>query len=155
MLAICVMLSSFVALTLAPMMASRLLRVKNYEDTHKPSRVWLAISSMGSAIERTYSRALDWTLRRPLPLLAVATLFVVFGASQYASLPQQLTPTEDRGTIVMIGSTPQGASLEYTAGKVSELEAIAQPYVENGEALSVMSLVGMGGQINVASSSCL
>lgn len=147
-LAICVMLSSFVALTLAPMMASRLLRTKNYEDTHKPSAVWLAITRMGSAIERAYSRALDWTLRRPLLLAGVATLFVVLGASQYTSLPQELTPTEDRGTIVMIGSTPQGASLEYTAGKVSELEAIAQPYVESGEARSVMSLVGMGGQIN-------
>ncbi|KZK81945.1 Multidrug resistance protein MdtB [Pseudovibrio sp. W64] len=147
-LAISVMLSSFVALTLAPMMASRLLRTKNYEDTHKPSAAWVVISNMGTAIERWYSSTLDWTLRRPFILLSAATLFVILGASQYTSLPRQLTPTEDRSVIFMIASTPQGASLDYTAGKMSELEYIAQPYVENGEARSVMSLVGMGGQIN-------
>ncbi|KZK92464.1 MULTISPECIES: efflux RND transporter permease subunit [unclassified Pseudovibrio] len=147
-LAISVMLSSFVALTLAPMMASRLLRTKNYEDTHKPSATWTVISNMGTAIERWYSSTLDWTLRRPFILLGAATLFVILGASQYTSLPRQLTPTEDRSVIFMIASTPQGASLDYTAGKMSELEYIAQPYVENGEARSVMSLVGMGGQIN-------
>ncbi|KZL24924.1 efflux RND transporter permease subunit [Pseudovibrio sp. Ad37] len=147
-LAISVMLSSFVALTLAPMMASRLLRTKNYEDTHKPSAAWVVISNMGTAIERWYSSTLDWTLRRPFILLGAATLFVIAGASQYTSLPRQLTPTEDRSVIFMIASTPQGASLDYTAGKMSELEYIAQPYVENGEARSIMSLVGMGGQIN-------
>ncbi|KZK83418.1 Multidrug resistance protein MdtB [Pseudovibrio sp. Ad13] len=147
-LAISVMLSSFVALTLAPMMASRLLRTKNYEDTHKPSATWTVISNMGTAIERWYSSTLDWTLRRPFILLGAATLFVILGASQYTSLPRQLTPTEDRSVIFMIASTPQGTSLDYTAGKMSELEYIAQPYVENGEARSVMSLVGMGGQIN-------
>ncbi|KZL25460.1 efflux RND transporter permease subunit [Pseudovibrio sp. WM33] len=147
-LAISVMLSSFVALTLAPMMASRLLRTKNYEDTHKPSAAWVVISNMGTAIERWYSSTLDWTLRRPFILLGAATLFVIAGASQYTSLPRQLTPTEDRSVIFMIASTPQGASLDYTAGKMSELEYIAQPYVNNGEARSIMSLVGMGGQIN-------
>jgi HAE1 family hydrophobic/amphiphilic exporter-1 len=147
-LAISVMLSSFVALTLAPMMASRLLRTKNYEDTHKPSAAWVVISNMGTAIERWYSSTLDWTLRRPFILLGAATLFVIAGASQYTSLPRQLTPTEDRSVIFMIASTPQGASLDYTAGKMSELEYIAQPYVDNGEARSIMSLVGMGGQIN-------
>ncbi|KZL17812.1 Multidrug resistance protein MdtB [Pseudovibrio axinellae] len=147
-LAISVMLSSFVALTLAPMMASRLLRTKNYEDTHKPSALWKVISRIGTFIELSYSKILDWTLRRPFVMLGVATLFVVWGASQYTSLPRQLTPTEDRSVIFLISSTPQGASLAYTAGKMNELESIAQPYVDNGEARSVMSLVGLGGQIN-------
>ncbi len=147
-LAISVVLSSFVALTLAPMMASRLLRTKDYEDTHKHSVTWVVISSIGTAIERWYSGTLDWTLRRPFILLGAAMLFIILGASQYTSLPRQLTPTEDRSVIIMIASTPQGTSLDYTAGKMSELEHITQPYVENGEAQSVMSLVGMGGQIN-------
>ncbi|SDQ94234.1 efflux RND transporter permease subunit [Pseudovibrio sp. Tun.PSC04-5.I4] len=147
-LAISVMLSSFVALTLAPMMASRLLRTKSYEDTHKPSAVWSVISGVGLVIERIYSNSLDWSLRRPFILLGAATLFVLVGASQYTSLPQQLTPTEDRSVIFMIGSTPQGASLDYTAGKMTELEDIAQNYVDTGEAKSIMSLIGMGGQVN-------
>lgn len=147
-LAICVMLSSFVALTLAPMLASRLLHTKAYEETHQPSKLWQMIAHVGSRFEAFYSFSLDWTLRRPFVLLMIASAFVLWGASQYTSLPQQLTPSEDRAVVLLISSTPQGSSLDYTASKMQELENIVTQYVDNGEAKSVLSFVGMGGSVN-------
>jgi multidrug efflux pump len=98
-----VIVSGFVALTLTPMMCSKLLR-------HDPSPSWIAraLDRGFTAFENGYRRWLTASLRvRPLVLivaLAVAATSVIF----FRGLPSELAPTEDRGVINVRGSGPEG-----------------------------------------------
>ncbi|MTI16713.1 efflux RND transporter permease subunit [Rhodobacteraceae bacterium RKSG542] len=147
-LAICVMLSSFVALTLAPMMASRLLRNKTRDETRRISILWFAIEKFGRACVELYSKLLNLSLKAPLVVVAVSVAFCTYGYFQYFNLPQELTPTEDRSFIFMVVRTDQGSNLDHTRSKLAQIEGIAQKYVDNGEAETIMSISGMGGSKN-------
>lgn len=114
-----VLVSGFVALTLSPMMCSRLLR---HEEKH--GRVYNAIESWLESITQGYRRALAWTLNRGL--LVGLIFFVVAGASGvlFSMMKQELAPIEDRGVIFTAISGPDGASLEYTEQYARQVEAI-------------------------------
>ncbi len=111
-LAISVVVSSFVALTLTPMLCSRLLRAKIvaghakhgwfYEKT-EPFFIWL---------NRGYARLLRTTFRWRGTTLLAALAFAVVGFLLYGRLQRELTPQEDRGfftcnLIAPVGSTPE------------------------------------------------
>lgn len=103
-----VVVSTFVALTLSPMMCSRLLK-------HEPRHSWLfnVIESMLQGMTNSYHWALDKLLRSRL--LAVTIMAgSIFGAGYYYTLlPQELAPTEDRGTVMAFSIAPDGASVDY------------------------------------------
>jgi multidrug efflux pump len=104
-----VVVSGFVALTLTPMMCSKLLR-----HNANPGRLFNLIERGFTAFERGYRSFLQTTLRaRHLVLvaaLAVAGLSGVF----FLMLKSELAPTEDRGLIQVRGTGPEGATLGYT-----------------------------------------
>ena len=136
-LAIAVLLSSVTALTLCPVLAARLLR------PHVEKRGWL--DRVGDALSGAYG----WTLRRclnaPLVAVAVAVLFAALGFATFTTLRQELTPTEDRSVILLSVSAPQGVALEYTDGKMREIEALVEPLRASGEVASVFAIAGTGG----------
>jgi multidrug efflux pump len=102
-----VAISGLVALTLSPMMSSRLL--KREHDQGILSR---AIDRGFEAIKRTYTRMLDATLR------ARPAVYIVWGAltllvvPMYMFSPQELAPNEDQGVVFGVIDVPAGASLE-------------------------------------------
>jgi HAE1 family hydrophobic/amphiphilic exporter-1 len=136
-------LSMVVALTLTPMMASRML--KDHAGPVPPTRnpILRGIEAIGSRGERLYHRLLDAALAAPLIVLAIAFAFAGAAALVYTTLPEQLTPTEDRGIIPISVSAPQGVSVEYLDSKMREVEAAALPLVDSGIASNVFVLAGM------------
>ncbi len=148
-LAISVMLSSFVALTLAPMMASRLLKAKKSEAEQKsPSFLRRGVSALGLRFQRIYGWGLEFSLKAPSVVIAGSLMFCVFGVVQYESLPKELTPREDRGLVFLSVRTPQGASVEYTRNKIRQIETIIQKTIDAGEGESFLSIAGTGGTSN-------
>ncbi len=118
-LASAVLISGFVALTLTPMMCSKLLR-----HDPEPGFIFVAIERWLDALERGYTRALGGVLRaRPLVLLVAAG---IAGASGYffTSLKSELAPVEDRGVIRVRGTGPEGATLAYTSRYGEEADKI-------------------------------
>ncbi len=120
-----VLVSGFVALTLSPMMCSRLLR-------HQPAhgRIYNAIERVIDAVSRGYSRALHWTLNRRWTVLlamaiALALVWVFLG-----NMKRELSPVEDRGTVLAIFNGPEGASIDYTARYGREIERIVEQVPE-------------------------
>ncbi len=105
-----VIISGFVALTLTPMMCSRLLR-----HNPNPGRVFMLIERFLNGLESGYRKSLGLALRnRPvILLLALATA----GSSVYffQHLKSELAPVEDRGIIRVRGTGPEGATLAYTS----------------------------------------
>ena len=114
-----VIVSGFVALTLSPMMCSKLLR---HEPKHGP--IYNAIERFLTGMTQGYHDVLSRALtRRWLVMLVFA---VVAGSSVLliGQLKTELAPTEDRGRVVGIFSGPEGATMDYMSRYAREIEAI-------------------------------
>lgn len=135
-----VIVSSLVALSLAPMLCSRWLRAHERDAPDSMTERLIGL------LTRWYSQRLDRVLQRPWPTLAVSIAVCVAGALAYTQLPQELAPTEDRGIFIVPGSAPQGATAEYTAFHAGKVEQKLLPLVEQGVAERVLSIVGFRGQ---------
>ncbi len=139
-LAISVTLSAFIALTLCPMLAAAML--SDREPKVGPAK--RAIGRLGGVFAAGYAKLLRLCLAYPLPVLAASIVFAVGALGVFAGLPQQLTPAEDRGSVLMSISAPQSASLDYTNEQMRKVEEIVLRYVESGEATSVYARIGTG-----------
>ncbi len=139
-LAISIVLSAIAALTLCPVLASRLLRKGEAGPSGAGVLGWL-----GGGLAAFYARTLRATLAAPLVAVVVAGLFAAGAMLLFPTLRQELTPSEDRGTILLSISGPQAVSLDYTDGKMRDIEAILQPYRDSGEVRSVNAIVGTSG----------
>jgi len=149
-LAAAVVLSSFVALTLAPMLASRLLKDNARAADGTPRRRIDPLGTIGGWFVTLYRVLLARALAAPLVVLTACAIFGVGAWISWQALPQELTPPEDRGFVLLVVSAPQGSSLAYTDRKVAEVEAILEPYVESGEMQSVLAVIGTWGRSNRA-----
>jgi len=141
-LAISVTLSAFIALTLCPMLAAYLLKDGDREPPRGPAK--RALGALGTRLSGLYATLLRVCLRNPLPVVVASTVFAVAALAVFQTLPQQLTPEEDRGSVLMSISAPQSSSLEYTNSQMRRVEEIVLPYVESGEATSVFARIGTG-----------
>jgi HAE1 family hydrophobic/amphiphilic exporter-1 len=139
-LAIAVLLSSITALTLCPVLASRLLRA---EDVDAPSHG--VIGWIGGKLAGFYARTLRATLGAPLVAVTVAALFAAFSAVLFGTLRQELTPPEDRAVALLSITAPQGVAQDYTDAKMREIEALIEPLRASGEVENVFAIVGQGG----------
>ncbi|MCP4573567.1 MAG: efflux RND transporter permease subunit [bacterium] len=119
-LATAVILSSFVALTLTPVLCSRLLG--RSDPDRRRSWAERSFDTFFDGLDRAYATALRLSLRmRPLVILGglalVAVAVMIFGV-----LPEELVPTEDRGNAFGIVLAPEGATLEYTDRYMRQVE---------------------------------
>lgn len=137
-LAIAVLLSSVTALTLCPVLAARMLRPQVERRG--------VITRVGEVLAGFYAATLRLCLAAPLVTVAVALLFAALAVASASSLRQELTPTEDRAAVLLSVQAPQGVSLDYTDGKMREIEALVEPLRASGEVTSVFAIAGMGGQ---------
>jgi HAE1 family hydrophobic/amphiphilic exporter-1/multidrug efflux pump len=127
-----VAISSFVALTLAPMLASRVLRPVQRVEGQDGRRVFDPLERGLAAISRRYERALRWSLaHRPIVLAAALVSFglMVFF---YSRLQHDFMPEEDKGRLFCIVITPEGSTSEYTDRMVRKMEGMiaATPEVD-------------------------
>ena len=136
-LAASVAFSGLIALTLTPMMCSKLLKAHEGET-------WLVrltepfFLGMNNVLRWTLDRA----LRAPLLVLGASALLSGFAVVLYTVLPKEFAPTEDRGVVIIPTTGPEGASFPYTIEHVMQIERLLQRYVDNGEAAAVFATVG-------------
>ena len=142
-LAIAVVLSSVVALTLCPMLASRLLRDPGDTSNARPGPS--AVARAGHAAIAGYERVLRACLAAPAVVLVMIGLFAALAWNAYGSLDEELLPREDRAVALLRVSAPPGASVDFTAARLLQIEALAEPLIENGEVSNVFSIAGLRG----------
>ncbi|CAN7368002.1 efflux RND transporter permease subunit [Rhizobacter sp. LjRoot28] len=120
-----VIVSGFTALTLTPMMCSKLLR-----HNPNPNRFDRMMESWLVWLTGRYEVALRWTLgRRWLVLVVMA---VSAGASWwlFSTTKSELAPLEDRGVVLASVNAPDGSTMAYTARYMQEIEKIGLQYPE-------------------------
>jgi HAE1 family hydrophobic/amphiphilic exporter-1 len=140
-LAFSVGLSSIVALTLCPMLASRMLTKEMLEDHGLLGR-------FGDAFARAYKAGLRACLNAPFVVVVFSVMFAAAAVLAFSTVKSELTPAEDRAMVMMRLTTPQGSSLEYTRDKLQLVEEYLQPLVDSGDIRNIFSISGQGGQAN-------
>lgn len=135
-LSITVAISSFVALTLVPMLASKL---PDKETGTTPPGL---LARTGRSFARAYAIPLDWALRVPFVILLISGVIVGGAYVTYQSLGEELVPEEDRGNITVRITGPDGVGLDYTDRQVEKVESMLKPYVEQGVIERMYSITG-------------
>ncbi|MEB8389140.1 efflux RND transporter permease subunit [Rhodobacteraceae bacterium KMM 6894] len=138
-LAMAVMLSSVVALSLCPVLASRLLTKAPKKDPRGPM-IWL-----GNRLMRLYEVTLRGALAMPFVVVLVAVFVAVTAVLMAGGIRQELTPREDRAVVLLRITAPQGVSLNYTQSKMQEIEDLIAPLQESGEITNVFAFSGFSG----------
>ena len=141
-LAIAVLLSSVVALSLCPMLASRML--KENAIVHGAA----SEGSVGGRLAALYARCLRACLNAPMLVLLVSVLFAGAAYVGFGLIRQEVTPTEDRSMIMMRITAPQGVSLDYTTAQMRRIEQLIEPLRQSGEIANTFVNGGMGGNTN-------
>jgi len=142
-LAIAVFLSSIVALSLCPMLASRILKSGVDHSGHGG-----LTGGLGRLLSGLYRRCLRACLNAPLVVVAVSVLFAGAAGLVFPMLKSELTPSEDRSLAFLRISAPQGVSLDYLSQEIRTIEDLLQPFRDAGEVSSTFSVAGWRGSSN-------
>jgi multidrug efflux pump len=137
-LAVSVIVSAVVSLTLTPMMCGRLLRPHGQEH---PGLIVRGFERGYAASLAGYRRTLGWALRRQRFILLLATASLVGTVALYVIIPKGFLPQQDTGSIVMVTEAAQSASVQRLAALQSRAAAIAQA---DPAVAGVVSFVGAG-----------
>ncbi|HLB00196.1 MAG TPA: efflux RND transporter permease subunit [Bacteroidota bacterium] len=144
-LAVAVLTSGFVALTLTPMLSSKILRPLHGTGTGWASR---SFDRFFEWLNGAYEKTLGWVLKRPALMVTGAVLALGLSVVIFMFLPSELVPTEDRGIGFGIVIAPEGATLGYTDQYVREIERRLMALPERRALFSAIGL-GFGGPGNV------
>lgn len=129
-----VVVSGFVALTLTPMLCSKLLRRETKESRLQR---WLRLRL--EQIDEGYKGLLTWSLSRGRAVVLIAVVIGLSCVALFMLLRQELAPFEDRGTLLVVGQAPQGATLEFSARYAKQIEGL---YVDIPEVAGYLVVSG-------------
>ena len=131
-LAIAVAVSAFVALTLTPMLCSRMLKRKMKDDHATHGWLYKKTEPFFQKLNQIYAGMLRGTLRSKTIVLLVTAIFTAVGLWLHSQLQRELTPSEDRGILQSRFSAPVGSTFEYASIYAKDMEKIvlAIPEVE-------------------------
>ena len=137
-LAVAVLISGFVALTLTPMLSSRILR-----PLHGTGSGWATRSfdRFFEFLNRIYDRTLQTAMRHRVLMLASAGVVIILSVVLLRLLPSELVPIEDRGIGFGIVIAPEGSTLDYTDRYMKEVE---QRVLALPERRALFSAIGLG-----------
>lgn len=135
-LAVTVGISSFVALTLVPMLIARIPN----SPGNPPQFAWL--NRVGNRLRSAYIAVLDGVLQAPVIFVAVCCLAVVGAGITYPKLGEELLPSEDRGRLTVWLVGPDGVGLQYTDRQVEHVEKVMQPLIEQGLVKDLFTISG-------------
>jgi multidrug efflux pump len=136
-----VLVSGFVALTLTPMLCSKLLR-----HNPKPNVFDRTIERGLDALTRGYTGMLRSALSLRWLVILVMLVSAVASGWLYSTSKSELAPIEDRGAIAMPIRAPDGSTMEYTARYLDAIERIGAQYPEFDRRFLFMG----GGQVSSA-----
>lgn len=135
-----VVVSTFVALSLSPMMSSRMLK---HEKRH--GALFNLIEAMLVGLTNGYRFILDKLLRSRLLALLIMSASLFGAYHYYTQLPQELAPYEDRGDILVFGMAPDGASVNYIDRYSRQIEGVVSQVPESDR---YFSIVGFPAETN-------
>lgn len=138
-LAVAILISAFISLTLTPMMSAKLLGKKPMDEQGKFYRYSGAIID---GMIQAYAKMLTWVLNHQKLVLTIAVLTMALNALLYIYVPKGFFPVQDTGVIQGITEAPQTISFSAMSQKQCEL---ADKILENPNIESISSFIGVDG----------
>ncbi len=118
-LAAAVLFSGFIALTLTPMMCATMLK-----HEHNHGRLYLLVEGWLERLNNGYRRLLSWSLVNRAFIVVIGLLVGGASVPLFMTIKSELSPVEDRGVIYGRVTAPLGATVQYTADNIRQLETI-------------------------------
>ncbi|WP_373506545.1 efflux RND transporter permease subunit [Thiocapsa sp.] len=132
-MAAAVAFSSFVALSLSPMLASQIL-----PQSHRRASLTHGVDWVFQWVRRGYGAMLRFLLRQPWIMVSIFIGTLGAAVWLFEQLPQEYAPKEDRGAFFVLINGPEGASYQYMSEYMDEIERRLMPYTESGEAIRLL-----------------
>jgi len=124
-LSVSIIISSFVALTLSPMLASKFL-------TKKPKQNFFVIKfdKFFKSFSKFYQETLVFWLNKKKIIISFIILTIIGSGILYNFTKKELMPMEDRGVYLILGFTDEGSSFEYTKKRAEDVEKRLIPLLQ-------------------------
>jgi len=123
-----IVVSSFVALTLSPMLGSKFLN-KNTKKT----KIVLKFDKYYKLFSEFYAETLSYWITKSKIIIGFMISLIFISVILFIFAPKELLPKEDRGVYLVIGKTDEGSSFQYTSDKAEEIEKRLTPLVKSEE----------------------
>ena len=120
-----VVISSFVALTLSPMLGSRFLTLKT-----KQNKIISKFNNFFKSFLKFYKESLNYFLDKQRLIISFMILVIISSVLLFNFSKKELLPLEDRGAYLVIGMTDEGSSFEYTQERAQEIESKLIPLLQ-------------------------
>jgi HAE1 family hydrophobic/amphiphilic exporter-1/multidrug efflux pump len=124
-LSFAIVVSSFVALTLSPMLGSKFLS-KNMQKT----KIVLKFEKLFKSFSKFYAETLNYWINKNKTVIIFILMVLASSAVLYKFTSKELIPLEDRGVYLVIGKTDEGSSFQYTADKAEKIEKKLIPLIK-------------------------
>jgi multidrug efflux pump len=134
-----VIISSFVALTLTPMLSTKILKPKQ-----KHSWFYNKTEPFFSALAQRYRSSLERFMGKRWLAFVVIAVAVVMIAGFSAMLPSELAPLEDRSGLTLFATAPEGATFEYMDSYMDQLIRLVDENLTESEAIITVTSPGFG-----------
>jgi HAE1 family hydrophobic/amphiphilic exporter-1 len=141
-IAITIVMSAFISLTLTPMLCARVLRSHHEGEAKKQNIILRAFEAMFDKMRAGYESSLDWVLEHKSIMLVMTFITLGASAALYVVIPKGFFPVEDTGFISASVQGPDDVSFRAMFDRQKEVATIVQ---KDKAVLYVNSTVGTGG----------
>src|SRR6201982_2078896 len=138
-LAVTILVSAIVSLTLTPMMCAKLLKTRG---SAKRSRFYEASERFYDRVIEKYGSTLRWVLKHQTATLIITFATLVFTIALYIIVPKGFFPVQDTGVILGISDAPQTVSFTAMAQRQ---QALARVILKEPAVESLSSFIGIDG----------
>jgi multidrug efflux pump len=145
-LAVTILVSAFVSLTLTPMMCAKLLK---HKPDHQQGRFYRVSERFFERVIERYGTTLRWVLNHQRATLLVTVSTLVLTILLYFVIPKGFFPVQDTGQILGISQAPESVSFSSMA---TRQEGLAKVILQDPDVLSIASFIGVDG-INTTANS--
>ena len=128
-----VLVSTFVALTLTPTLASKFLKTKK-----ESNRIFDGFNRRFNIIENRYKEMIEWSLSEKKKVLSYAGLVVALSFVGFTQLSGGFFPEEDEGQFTITVKTPVGTGIDYTINRLSMVEGLLEEYEDIESYFTIM-----------------
>lgn len=134
-----VIISSFAALTITPMLATKLL-------VHREKKNWLyrKTEPFFDSLNSIYSRSLNSFLKHRIWAIPIMVVALVASVWLWVSIPAETAPLEDRSSITIRTSGPEGVTYEYMRDYTEEINRLADSIMPDAEFITARVSSGNG-----------
>ena len=141
-----IVVSSFVALTLSPMLGSKFLNIKT-KKTKVAEKFYIFFKSFS----KFYNQTLLYWLPKQKIIISFILIIIISSALLFNFSKKELLPMEDRGAYLIIGFTDEGSSFEYTQERAQDIEKKLIPLLQEDNSpyrRFIMRVPGFGRSSN-------